>query len=306
MAAGFGTTSSCAAARLSQRHKTGAAERKPVSGAELKILCLQSSMARRNRLMQSKVIAAGGSVKPATTPRGFRAKQLPAQAAARHTAQEFLYGDGARRLCHGFAGLFVLCLVAIATATPISAQEVSPQEEAVGEVVQQQGVVTALRATTARSLRLGASIFRGDRIITAARAKVEIAFADGSTLSLGPDTSVDVASYSPRAEQRGDLFLLIGIIRTRLSNLWSDGFKVRTRAAVASVRSTEWITEAREDRSSVFVISGRVGVTAMATDVSVDLSEGEGSDIEVGGSPSPPTQWGAARVEDVLARTRLP
>jgi hypothetical protein len=158
----------------------------------------------------------------------------------------------------------------------------------------------------ARSLHLGAAIFRGDRIITAAEAKVEIAFQDGSTLSIGSETSVDLESYSPAAPQRGGLLLLIGIIRTSLSNLWSGGFEVRTRAAIASVRSTDWITQAREDRSSVFVISGEVEVAGVAGGAPVRLSEGEGTDVDVGGVPSPPEQWGDARVQDVLARTRLP
>lgn len=196
----------------------------------------------------------------------------------------------------------LLGLLAMAASAPASAQE----QEAVGQVVRQQGLVTALRATMARPIHLGASVFRGDRIITAPEAKVEIAFGDGSTLSVGSSTTVEIEDYSPGARQRGGLLLLIGIIRTSLSNLWSDGFEVRTRAAVAAVRSTDWITEAREDRSSVFVVSGEVEVTGAAGDASVLLSEGEGTDVEVGEAPSPPAQWGDARVQDVLARTRLP
>lgn len=198
--------------------------------------------------------------------------------------------------------LILLSLGAIAPTAPASAQE----NEAVGEVARQQGVVTALRAAKARPLHLGASVFHGDRIITAAAAKVEIAFADGSILSLGPDTRVDLESYSLTPRRQGTLRLLIGIIRTRLSSLWDGGFDVRTRAAVASVRSTEWITEADEGHSAVFVVSGNVQVTGTATGSAVRLSEGEGTDVQLGEAPSPPVQWGDARVEDVLARTRLP
>jgi hypothetical protein len=198
--------------------------------------------------------------------------------------------------------LVMLSLGAIAPTAPASAQE----NEAVGEVARQQGVVTALRTATARPLHLGAPIFRGDRIITAAAAKVEIAFADGSTLSLGPGTRVDLESYSPGARQQGTLQLLIGIIRTSLSSLWDDGFDVRTRAAIASVRSTEWITEADEGHSAVFVVSGNVQVTGTATGSAVRLSEGEGTDVGLGEAPSPPVQWGDARVGDALARTQLP
>lgn len=219
-----------------------------------------------------------------------------------------LAADG---VCRASAGFLVLSLVllafglaALAAAAPSVAQ--GSAEDAVGQVSRQQGRVTALREATARSLHLGAAVFQGDRIITAAAAKVEIAFADGSTLSLGADTQVDLESYSPAARKQGTLRLLIGIIRTSLSNLWNGGFDVRTQAAVASVRSTDWITEADEDHSAVFVVSGEVEVAGTAAGRTVRLTAGDGTDVDLGEAPSPPAQWGDARVEDVLARTRLP
>lgn len=203
--------------------------------------------------------------------------------------------------CRTAAGTLLLCLGLLAPAVPVSAQG-----EAVGQVVQQRGVVTALRTTVARSLHLGAPVYQGDQVVTAGQAKVEIEFDDGSTLSLGAGTTVELESYAPAARRPGRLLLLIGIIRTSIAELWSGGFDVRTRAAVASVRSTDWVTEAREDRSSVFVVEGAVEVTAEAGGASVLLSAGEGTDVPVGGAPSGPTQWGAARVQDVLERTRVP
>jgi hypothetical protein len=98
----------------------------------------------------------------------------------------------------------------------------------------------------------------------------------------------------------------MGIVRTGLSDVWKDGFEVRTRAAVASVRSTDWITEAGKDRSSVFVVSGKVSVTGVAGGARVILEPGQGTDIENGGAPSTPKKWGASRVEQVMARTRVP
>lgn len=229
-----------------------------------------------------------------------------APAAVRPERQASRRGDSTRVRHRGVAGFFLLCCLAIAPVSPAPAQENAPESAAVGQVVRQQGVVTALRSTVARPLHLGASVFRGDRIITAAEAKVEINFDDGSTLTLGTETSVDLVNYSPASGQGGRLSLLIGIIRSSLSSLWRGGFEVHTRAAVASARSTDWITEVSEDRASVFVVSGQVAVTGTATGATVSLSEGEGSDVDVGSPPSPPTQWGAARVQDVLARTRLP
>lgn len=193
-------------------------------------------------------------------------------------------------------------LMTLGASMSASAKELA----AVGQVVQQHGVVTALREGTPRALRLGASIYTGDKVITRANAKVAIEFRDGSTLSVGSDTKVTVSEYAPEGRKRGILTLLLGIIRTHLSEIWQDGFDVRARAAVASVRSTDWVTEAREDRSSVFVVAGTVAVRGVADGAEVVLGEGFGTDVETGGAPSQPKKWGSSRVEQVLARTRLP
>ncbi len=205
-------------------------------------------------------------------------------------------------ICRSALRVLSFCLVVIATGATVSAEE----QDAVGQVIQQQGVVTARREAVPRPLYVGAAVYTGDRIVTAAEARVEIEFRDGSTLSIGSGTDVEVMDYSPGARKSGRLTLLIGILRTSLSDLWTDGFDVWTRAAIASVRSTDWVTEAREDRSSVFVVSGEVEVAAVADGTRVRLSAGQGTDVEIGGAPSPPKRWGSARIEDVLARTRLP
>ena len=193
-------------------------------------------------------------------------------------------------------------LIVFGVCAPVSAEE----EDAVGQVVRQQGPVTALRQSVPRALRLGAPVYRGDRIITGVASKIEIEFSDGFALSVGSDSDVEIIEFARGGRNRGSLSLLFGIIRTSLSDLWTDGFVVRTRAAIASVRSTDWVSEAREDRSSVFVVSGSVEVTGVADGTRVLLSQDEGTDVKIGGAPTPPKRWGSARVDDVLSRTRLP
>jgi len=190
----------------------------------------------------------------------------------------------------------------MAGGVPATAQE----DAAVGQVVQQKGPVTALRAGVPRSLYIGAFLQSGDRIRTGAAAKVRIDFRDGSSLSLGENTDVELSAYLPEGSGRGVLTLLLGIIRTSLSSVWRDGFEVRTLAAVASVRSTDWITELNQSRASVFVVDGSVAVRGVGDDSEVVLEKGFGVDVEAGKAPPAPKEWGAARVEQALARTRVP
>ena len=198
--------------------------------------------------------------------------------------------------------LLAICLFAAGGAAPVAAQN----DEAVGQVVRQTGPVTALRGGVPRSLYIGAFIQSGDRIRTGAGAKVRIDFRDGSSLSLGEDTDVELSAYLPEGGGRGILTLLLGIIRTSLSSVWRDGFEVRTLAAVASVRSTDWITELNGTRASVFVVDGSVAVRGVGDGSEVLLEKGFGVDVDAGKAPPPPKKWGAARVEQALARTRVP
>lgn len=198
--------------------------------------------------------------------------------------------------------MLALCLFALAATAPAAAQE----EESAGQVVQQRGPVTALSEGAPRSLYIGAFLRAGDRVRTGADARVRIELRDGSTLSLGANTEIVLSTYLPEDDGRGVLTLLLGIVRTSLSGVWSGGFEVRTRAAVASVRATDWITEIGGDRASVFVVEGSVAVRGTDDGAQVVLEEGFGVDVEAGQPPPPPKEWGASRVEQALARTRVP
>ncbi|HKK29099.1 MAG TPA: hypothetical protein VKA18_01740, partial [Alphaproteobacteria bacterium] len=106
--------------------------------------------------------------------------------------------------------------------------------------------------------------------------------------------------------RRGLLTLVTGIIRTGVSALWGSGFAVETHAAVASVRSTHWVTIANTERASVFVVNGSVTVEATATGDAVILEKGDGIDVPVDGGLGPIKQWPMERVGRTLGPTLLP
>ncbi len=168
------------------------------------------------------------------------------------------------------------------------------------------GDVYVERDGTREPLQVGAVLGVTDLIVTAKGAKVHIVFADGSSVVAGPDTRFAIAHYDPADRRGGVLELLTGIIRTGLSTVWNTGFSIETRAAVASVRSTHWITIADADQSSVFVLTGVVAVRATATDEVALLESGDGIDVPIGGGLGPVKQWPMERVGLTMAPTLLP
>lgn len=204
------------------------------------------------------------------------------------------------RFC--LVSVLFLGLLAVAPQTGLAA-------DPVGRVVRQTGHVEARSGAELRALRPGAAVFVADRIVTGDASKVAIRFADGAELSVGAATQVEISDYVLAADRsgiRGRLTLLIGIVRTSLAGLWRDGFEVETRAAVAALRSTDWVTEMTAGKAAVFVVEGVVAVTGTATSETVVLRRGDGTDVPVGGPPSASRPWGRKRVDAVLARTTVP
>jgi ferric-dicitrate binding protein FerR (iron transport regulator) len=78
-------------------------------------------------------------------------------------------------------------------------------------------------------------------------------------------------------------------------------FKVITPQAIAAVRGTKWAVDAVEDKTSVFVVNGRVAVGRRAGGPSVTLGPGEGVDVEATG-PLTVKRWPPARVAALMVR----
>ncbi len=198
----------------------------------------------------------------------------------------------------------VILLIAGWLAAAATAQA---QADAIGVVVSQSGIVTVLRGAGPGTLSSGDGVFRGDRIVTGPDARLRIAFDDGSTVAIGPRTDVAVSRFILSEDESltdGILDLLRGIMRIALvPSTARERFEIRTRTAVASVRSTDWIVEATDAGSAVFVVSGRVAVAATGSGETVSLEQGFGTDVAAGQPPSAPKQWGKKRVVRALNMT---
>jgi hypothetical protein len=199
-----------------------------------------------------------------------------------------------------------LCAAVLAVILLTATSQVLAQAERIGTVVAVQSEVFAEREGSRRLLTSGAAVSAADRIVTGDQAKVEIAFLDGSTVAAGPRTQFSIADYDPTGRRSGMLSLIEGIIRVNLTAIWDGNFEVHTRAAVASVRSTHWLSIAEPARSSVFVLSGEVAVRATATGEEVVLAKGDGIDVAVGEGLAAVRRWPMERIGPLIARTFLP
>lgn len=80
------------------------------------------------------------------------------------------------------------------------------------------------------------------------------------------------------------------------------GFEVITPQVIAAVRGTRWAVDVAEGKTSVFVVQGRVAVSREPGVKGVELTAGEGVDVEAGTAPLAVKRWGAPRVAALMAR----
>lgn len=216
---------------------------------------------------------------------------------------------GFRRLAAAAGGLALA--VAILGGNLLGAPARAQETQVVGDISRVVGSVTLLRGEERLAAGLGTVVREGDGLITGAESKAEILCADGSTLMVGSESTLSMATFAAEPGGTGLLDLISGILRVTLSGRtpWQY-FEVRSATAVASVRSTDWIVDASRVKTGVFVVEGEVAVASRQGAAQgageVTLTAGEGTDVAVNALPTPPKAWGQARVDDVLARTTFP
>lgn len=200
-------------------------------------------------------------------------------------------------------------LLVAATASVLLRPSPAAAAEPAATVALMQGTAVLIRMGMATPLVMGAAVYEGDSIRTAADGRVRLVARDGLEVVIGPGTEVQVNHYRARQGWLAlDLMLGLaaGIMRlVAPTQAEPRRIEVLTRSALASVRSTEWIVDETARGTGVFSREGRVVVSGLAGLEQVVLTAGEGTDVPPGGAPSPPRRWGAARRDDVLARTQL-
>lgn len=179
----------------------------------------------------------------------------------------------------------------------------------IGQVVKLEGAVVAERGARSVALHVGAAVFRQDTIATQSGSRLKIEFKNGSLLAIGEESRVALTKYTP-VLAGGRLLvavrLLFGIVRSTLPKGRLNSFEIHTRAAIASVRSTDWLVERTGERTSVLAIEGRVQVEALPFgrwNVAVD--PGLGVDFRDGDAAPQPGRWPADRVARALERVRF-
>jgi hypothetical protein len=148
------------------------------------------------------------------------------------------------------AVLALLC-AALFGASSVQAQSASaaPTDQRDGTIKTVRGDVTIVRDSARAAAITGGPLQARDRIQTGADSAVAITLKDGTVLSVGPESVVDLGEFAFNATtQEGNVLvrLLRGTVRMAtglIAKLQPEQVKVTTPTSVIGVRGTDFIVE---------------------------------------------------------------
>lgn len=168
----------------------------------------------------------------------------------------------------------------------------------VGAVVTLRGAADAFARSDRRSLAPASEVFLEDTVTTAEQSRLEIRLGADTTLRLGEKGRARIARF---ASTGGTIDLEQGALMVdKAPESSARPLEIDSSFGRIAVRGTRFYAGPSRGVFGVVVLRGRVVVSAAGA--SVELGEGQGTDIaRPGAPPSPATTWGAARVAEALA-----
>ncbi len=144
--------------------------------------------------------------------------------------------------------IWIVCML-VFSATLVNAGEMQDQD--IGFLKSKTGTVALIRAGLERSVEPGQHLFVTDTIVTGPQSSAGVVFQDGTVLTLGAVTSIEMQKYlfNPKEEQygfefymkRGELIYSSG----KLGKLAPEKINVKTPRATVGVRGTRFLLSIR-------------------------------------------------------------
>lgn len=141
-------------------------------------------------------------------------------------------------------------IATLATLASLMGAAAHAQDEHVALFKNVSGTITVLRNATTLNATPGMTLFVSDRLVSSAGASGGIVFKDGTLLTVGPSTEVEVRTYvfKPKeSKYEFDVFLAKGSAvysSGKLGKMAPEAVNVSTPLATVGVRGTRFVITA--------------------------------------------------------------
>jgi ferric-dicitrate binding protein FerR (iron transport regulator) len=135
----------------------------------------------------------------------------------------------------------------------------------VGEVTKLRGQARASRNGANVMLDVGTKIQAGDTIVTGPDARLKLQFLDGSTMTLGETSKLNIDKAAFDGGKRDiAATLLDGIVRCAVAKAGEgSNFEVSSSLVTSAARGTEWIISIKDHTTSLLVLEGVVNAKGL-------------------------------------------
>jgi len=193
--------------------------------------------------------------------------------------------------------LLLWAVLLVSFAFPALAQTGADMSELIGHVSRVQNDASVARNGHETDLLSDAPLHLDDTVMTAADARLEITFVDGTTLTLGEKASITLDSYVYTPTQAGNQ-LAVSVVQGafyfvsgQMGKQADRDMSVRTAYATIGIRGTTFWGGPLDNPLDVLLLDGKVEVQTPGGAVVLD-QPGKGTTIKAPGQkPTPPTSW---------------
>ena len=148
--------------------------------------------------------------------------------------------------------------------------------DSIGVVAAISGVVTAIsESDEQRTLNQGDSLYKGDELVTADGAKVQLLLNDQTSVKLGSNAALTLDDFVLNPDESGKINAsvkkgLFRFVSGKISKKTPENVRVNLPNASIGVRGTEFTGEATADDSFVVLLDGGIQVSTDAGQVVID------------------------------------
>ncbi|MCP4345313.1 MAG: FecR domain-containing protein [Desulfobacterales bacterium] len=157
-------------------------------------------------------------------------------------------------------------------------------------------------------------LFKGDRIISKDKGRIQFKFSDGTTLTMASNSKLTITQsiYEPKAESRSSFIKMgfgkIRFIVRKFTGFKVSEFKVKTKTAVIGVRGSDFIISSSEDSTEITTLRNTVlEVTSTADpETPTVLTDFEQASVESGSLPSEAKKMQPDEIEQMILEMVVP
>lgn len=207
-----------------------------------------------------------------------------------------------------------LCLLCLILAWPCGSAFSQPAEAARVIAVTSGAFVERDGART--PLKLKDSLYKTDEVSTDATGKVQLLFADDTTVAVAPDSVVYLSDFSFGGPDKPGFAMVVGrglarVVTGKVVEQNREGFKITTPHATVGIRGTILTADVRNPSKSTFILSQlgsghTVSVLNVATGQETEMKKA-GFSVDAGATgnlqrPATPAEMNA--VQTVVRQSR--